>query len=88
MASHVEVSFSGDMVTAQSSNHLHGVLTQEVVVMVAPAMGMHEDHDIGQVVVVIDDVGQVDHNFVTFVSGRVEGRFGVVGNVDGYVDVG
>jgi len=88
MTSHVEVSFSGDMITAKSSNHLHGVQTQDVVVVVAPAMGMHEDHDIGHVIVVIDDVGQIDHNFVTFVSGRVEGRLGVVGNVDGYVDVG
>ena len=35
----------------------------------------------------VDYVGEVDHYFVAFVSGRVEGREGVVGNVNSGGDV-
>lgn len=39
---------------------------------------MHEDVDVGKVIVLVDDVSEVDHDFVPFVLGRAEGRGGVV----------
>lgn len=51
-----------------------------VVVVPLVARGVHEDHCVWEVLVVVDDEGQVDHDFAAFV-GRDGERGG--GGVDG-----
>ena len=49
----------------------------------AVAVRVQEDDGLGEVVVVLHDVGQVDVRFAAFVSVDVEGGGGVVDDVDG-----
>lgn len=75
---------------SQTGDHRRGGGVEEVVVVPGAEVGVHEDRDVRQVgvVVVVDDVGQVDHGFVALVKGD-----GVVvswvggGDVAGGVDV-
>lgn len=50
--------------------------------MPADPVRMHEYHDVREVVVVVNEVGEVDHCFMALVEGRVEGGVGVVDDVD------
>lgn len=47
-------------------------------------MAMHENHDFGKVVVVIDQVCQVHHGFIALILEQTDTilRRGLVGNID------
>lgn len=61
---------TADVHVAEASNplmvelleHLCAVLAHEDVVMPGVAVGMHEDGGVGEVVVVVDEVGQINLN--------------------------
>ena len=80
-AAKVHVAFSDDSVCVQARDSLHGVVAEELVVVPGVAVGVHEDEDGREGVVVRYDVGEVGHYFVAFVFGGREGR--VRGSVDG-----
>jgi len=46
------------------------------------AAGVEEDCDVGELVVVLDDVLQVDHGFAAFVAVEMKWRVHVVHNID------
>ena len=46
VAAHVHVAFARDPLAAQPLDHLDGVVVEEVVVVPAPSVGVHEDHDV------------------------------------------
>src|SRR5262245_44864565 len=48
---------------------------------------MHKDGDVGQVIVVVDDPGKIDHNLMSLVFWRMKRGSGIVGDVDSLVDV-
>ena len=49
---------------------------------------MNKDGDVGEVGVVVDDVGEVGHGFVAFVGGDYVGWLWVIDDVDGCCEVG
>lgn len=53
--------------------------------MPGDARGVEENCDVGEFVVVFEDVFEVDHCFAAFVSVEVERRVDVVDDVDGFV---
>lgn len=77
----VEIADALDVLTADSSDHADEVKLKQVVVMPGVPLRMSEDGDVREVVVMINDVGQVHHCLVTLIFGRVELGFGVVGHI-------
>jgi hypothetical protein len=60
VTAHVHVAMSGHTLVVEALDHLGSVLAHEDIVVPGVAMGMHEHDSIGEVVVVIDDVAEVD----------------------------
>ena len=81
VAAAVEVADAGDVRVAEMADRIRGVGVEQVVVVPGRQVRVEEDGRVGQVVVVVDDVGQVDHGFVAFVD-RV-----LADDVDGRLDV-
>lgn len=54
------------------------------IIMPGNAVGMHKGRDVGEVVVVIDDVGQIRRGLVRFVGlgSQTRGRFDAFGKID------
>ena len=83
MAAQVHVAESRDVFRTEAADHLSGVRVEEFVVVPGEAVGVHEDAHVWQLVVEVDDVAQIDHDFVAFILWRVERGCWVVGDVDG-----
>ena len=59
VAADVHVSQARDAVVVEAFEHLRRVEAEEHVVVPGPAVGVHEDGRVGEVVVVVNDVGEV-----------------------------
>ena len=68
--------------SAQSGNHFYGIMLQQLVVVPCDAMRVHEDVDVGQLVVVVNDVREIDHDFMPFVLRWMKLRRSVVYTID------
>jgi nucleoside phosphorylase len=66
----------------EARDDLDGIMIEKLVIVPGIAMGVHEDVDVGQVIVVIDDISQVDHDFVAFIFRGMERRRWIIGYVD------
>ena len=84
----IEVADAGDVVVAELAEHLGQVPVLQVVIVPCFLAGVDEDAGVGEIVVVVDNVGEVDHCFVAFVDGWMERGGWVVCEVDGRVEVG
>jgi len=62
MAAKVHVTLAQYVFAAEATDHLGGVIIQDVVVVPGPLVSVHEDADIGERVVVVDYVGEIDHS--------------------------
>ena len=60
VAADVHVAHACNALVVEALDHLRGVEAQEHVVVPGVAVSVHEDGGIGEVVVVVDDVGEVD----------------------------
>ena len=56
--------------------------------MVSDLMRVDEGRDIGQVLIMVDDVGEVDHSLVAFVDRWSENRVLVVDSIDERLKIG
>jgi len=87
VAAGVHVALAGDVGVGDAGDGLGGVEVKEDVVMPGGPMWVEEEDGIGEVVVVIDYVGEVDHSFMAFVFGDFEDGVFVVDSVNAAVDV-
>lgn len=60
VAAHVHVAEAGDALVVEAVDNLGGVEAHELVVVPGVAVGVHEEGRVGQVIVVVDDVAEVD----------------------------
>jgi hypothetical protein len=60
VAAHVHVAHARDSLVVEALDHLGGVKAEEHVVVPCVTVGVHEDGRVGEVIVVVDDVGEVD----------------------------
>lgn len=60
VAADVHVAEAGDAGVVEAVDDLGGIEAHELVVVPGVAVGVHEERRVGQVVVVVDDVGEVD----------------------------
>lgn len=83
VAAEIHVAESGDAWGREACDGVAHVGVEQVVVVPRGLMRVDEDGDVAEDVVVVDDVGEVRHDFVAFVLGhRVLGA----GVVDGVRD--
>ena len=83
MTSCVHVAYPRYPVVGQPADRLCGIDPEEDVVMPGVAVGVHEDGRVGEVGVVVYDIGQVHHCFSAFILRGAQWRVGVVDRVDG-----
>ena len=60
VASYVHIAHARNALVIQALNHLGGVETEEHIVVPCVAVGVHEEGGVGEVIVVVDDVAEVD----------------------------
>lgn len=60
VAAHVHVAHASDALVVEALDHLRRVEAEQLVIVPGVAVGVHEDGRVGEVVVVVDDVGEVD----------------------------
>jgi hypothetical protein len=60
VAAHVHVAVSRHALVVEAVYHLGGVLAHEDVVVPGVAVGVHEQDGVGEVIVVVDDIAEVD----------------------------
>jgi hypothetical protein len=60
VAAHVHVAVSCDTLVVEAVDHLGSVLAHEDIVVPCVAVSVHEQDGVGEVVVVVDDVAEVD----------------------------
>lgn len=54
------------------TDHQTCISVQKLIVVPCRSVGVHEYVDVGELIVEIDDVAEIDHDFVTFVLGRTK----------------
>ncbi len=69
VAAGVEVSFPCNSSITEAFDGKRGIEVEEDVVMPSALLGVEEQRRVGECIVMINDVGQVYHCFVTFVLG-------------------
>lgn len=67
VASQIHVAAADDMVAPESPDHQDQIRIEEIVVMPCRLVRVHEQGDVAQGRVVVDDVGEVDHRFMALV---------------------
>ena len=85
MTTHIHIALPHNMRAIKCTDHLRGIKSKIVVVVMRPAMRVHEEDNIRQMVVIVDEIGEVNHDLMPFVLGRMLWRSWIVGNVNGYV---
>lgn len=85
LAAHIKVTLVDNVLAAEVVNHDGAVFGHQNVVVPGHAGGVEEDGHVGELVVVLENVFQIDHCFTAFVAVEVERGVGVVNNVDGFV---
>jgi hypothetical protein len=66
---YIEVTFPRNVVVSHGTNHLCTVSVMEHVVMPCVAASVKEEDDVREGIVMVDDVGKVDHGFAAFILG-------------------
>ena len=85
VAAGVHVALAGDVGVGDTRDGLGRVEVEEDVVVPGGPMWVEEENGVGEVVVVIDYVGEVYHSFVAFVFGNFEDGVFVVDSVNAAV---
>ena len=82
MTTQIHVAITHHLVAIESSHNINGTQVQEIIVVPGYLMRVHEQRDIAEIVVVVNDVCQIDHNLMSFIFRDRELGIRVIDGVD------
>ena len=82
MTTQIHVAIAHHLVAIEPSHNINGTRVQEIVVVPGYLMRMHEYRNIAEIVVVVNDVCQIDHNLMSFIFRNGELGIRVIDGVD------
>src|SRR5947207_10344337 len=82
MTPQVHVSIAQNLLAAESSDHVDGARVHKIIVVPGDLMRVHEQRDITEIVVVVNNVSQIHHNLVSLIPRNSKLGIGVINGVD------